>query len=154
MVSRILDEPVDVPKYRGVSEPRVTLDWGRDLASAGLASAGLAANGLPAEELRAVALRVCGDVVEANKLVHAIVPKSSLNRRGKLTLTQGEQTQRLARLFDMARLAFQDTGDAREFMRRAHPELGGRRPIDAAMTEMGGRAVEHVLDCLLYGLPA
>ncbi len=154
MVSRFLDEPLKMPHYEGVSEPRVTLDWVRDLAADGLDADGLPADGLPAGELRAVALRVCGDVVEANKLVHAIVPKSSLNRRGKLTLTQGEQTQRLGRLFDMARLAFQDTGDAREFMRRPHPELGGRRPIDAAMTEMGGRAVEHVLDCLLYGLPA
>ena len=144
MDTRLLDEMADMPHYRGVSEPRVTIGLEREMT----------ADAVPAEELRAVALRVCGDSAEATRLVHAIVPKSSLNRRGTLTLAQGEQTLRLGRLFDMARLAFMDEADAREFMRRPHPELAGRRPIDAAMTEMGGRAVEHVLDCLIYGLPA
>ena len=110
-------------------------------------------HGLSGDRLRTVATTICGDAVEATKLIHAIVPKSSLSRRGKLNLTQSEQTDRLSRLFSQAQDAFQDLEDAREFMRRPHPELGNRRPIDAAMTELGGRAVERILDSILYGLP-
>ena len=134
----------DPPKTWGVSEAPLLPNW---LKPDPLA------DGLPAEVLRKVALKICGDATEANRLVHAIVPKSSLNRRGKLTLTQSEQTERLMRLFAQAEEAFQDQEDARRFMRTSHPELGHRRPIDAAMTELGGRAVERILDSLLYGLP-
>lgn len=144
MDSRYFDEPDRPHRNRGVSESVTEINWLNNHR---------VADGIPAEELREVALRICGDTVEANKLAHAIVPKSSLNRRGKLTLTQGEQTERMSRLFNLACAAFQDQEDAREFMRRPHPELGGRRPLDAAMTEMGGRAVERILDSLLYGLP-
>ncbi len=144
MIAGLFDDIDRPPLYRGVSEPRVTISREPELT----------ADAVPVEELRAVTLRICGDNAEATRVAHAIVPKSSLNRRGTLTLAQGEQTLRLGRLFDMAMLAFLDEGDAREFMRRPHPELKGRRPIDAAMTEMGGRAVEQVLDCMIYGLPA
>jgi uncharacterized protein (DUF2384 family) len=48
---------------------------------------------------------------------------------------------------------FGSTEDARTFMHRPHPELNGRRPVDAALTELGGRAVERVLDALAFGLP-
>jgi uncharacterized protein (DUF2384 family) len=38
-------------------------------------------------------------------------------------------------------------------MRRPHPELEGRRPVDAALSELGGRVVEGILDALQFGLP-
>jgi putative toxin-antitoxin system antitoxin component (TIGR02293 family) len=82
-----------------------------------------------------------------------VVPKSSLSRRGTLTPAQGEQTERLARLFAYAQRVFGDADDARAFMHNPHPELQGRRPVDAALSELGGRAVEKVLDALAYGLP-
>ena len=138
-----LDEPRDW-RPRGVAEVGIRPDYGIHAQ---------VEEGVQVEDLRAVATDIWGDAAEANKLIHAIVPKTSLNRRGKLTQAQGEQTERLGRLFGMARMAFQDQEDARDFMRRPHPELGGRRPVDAALTEMGGRAVERVLDSLLYGLP-
>ena len=138
-----LDEPRDW-RPRGVAEVAIRTDYGIHAQ---------VTEGVQVEDLRAVATDIWGDAAEANKLIHAIVPKTSLNRRGKLTQAQGEQTERLGRLFGMARMAFQDQEDARDFMRRPHPELGGRRPVDAALTEMGGRAVERVLDSLLYGLP-
>jgi putative toxin-antitoxin system antitoxin component (TIGR02293 family) len=110
-------------------------------------------NGLPSDALQRVAQAIWPDPVEANKLVHKVVPKSSLSRRGTLTPAQGEQTERLARLFSYAARVFGGTDDARAFMHRPHPELDGRRPVDAALTELGGRAVERVLDALAYGLP-
>jgi putative toxin-antitoxin system antitoxin component (TIGR02293 family) len=110
-------------------------------------------SGLPRDALQRVAQAISPDPVEANRLVHKVVPKSSLNRRGTLTPAQGEQTERLARLFSYASRVFGSTRDARTFMQRPHPELDGRRPVDAALTELGGRAVENVLDALAYGLP-
>lgn len=109
--------------------------------------------GLSREVLLDVAHEIWIDPVEANRLVHAIVPKSSLSRRGTLTPAQGEQTERLHRLFRYACRVFGDDGDARKFMQRPHPELEGRRPVDAALSELGGRMVESVLDALYYGLP-
>lgn len=109
--------------------------------------------GLSTEALRHVARVIFPDPAEANRLIHAIVPKSSLNRRGTLTQAQGEQTERLARLFTYAQHVFGDIEDARAFMRRPHPELGDRRPVDACLTELGGRAVESILDSIAFGLP-
>lgn len=109
--------------------------------------------GLSREVLLDVAHEIWMNPVEANKLVHKIVPKSSLNRRGTLTPSQGEQTERLHRLFQYACRVLGDNKDARTFMQRPHPELEGRRPVDAALSELGGRAVEGVLDALYYGLP-
>lgn len=111
------------------------------------------AQGLPREALQRVARAISPDPAAATKLIHAVVPKSSLSRRGTLTPAQGEQTERLARLFAYARRVFGDADDARAFMHRPHPELQGRRPVDAALGELGGRAVERVLDALAYGLP-
>lgn len=109
--------------------------------------------GLSPDALRDVALEIWNDPAEANKLVHAIVPKSSLSRRGTLTPAQGEQTERLRRLFRYACRVLGDDADARAFMQRPHPELEGRRPVDAALSELGGRMVESVLDALYFGLP-
>jgi putative toxin-antitoxin system antitoxin component (TIGR02293 family) len=111
------------------------------------------AKGLPRDSLLDVAHAIWIDPVEANKLVHAVVPKSSLSRRGTLTPAQGEQTERLGRLFRYACRVFGDDDDARAFLQRPHPELQGRRPVDAALTELGGRMVESVLDAMFFGLP-
>lgn len=111
------------------------------------------ARGLPRDALQRVARAISSDPAAATKLVHAVVPKTSLSRRGTLTPAQGEQTERLARVFSYAQRVLGDVEDARAFMHRPHPELQGRRPVDAALTELGGRAVEHVLDALAYGLP-
>ena len=111
------------------------------------------AQGLPRDALQRVARAISPDLAAANKLVHAVVPKSSLSRRGTLTPAQGEQTEWLARLFAYAQRVFGDADDARAFMHNPHPELQGRRPVDAALSELGGRAVEKVLDALAYGLP-
>ncbi len=138
------DDPPGSASIPGMAEPRVAFfEW----------EEARVAEGLPADALRRIAQQVLGDPIEATKLVHAIVPKTSLNRRDRLTQAQSEQTERLGRLFHLACRAFGDQDDARLFMRRAHPELGNRRPIDAILTELGGRAVERILDGLVYGLP-
>lgn len=149
MERRSPDYSFDQPEYGsllGFAETQAPL-----LAPASFEAAIL--KGLPNDALRNVAHAIFPDPVEANRLIHAIVPKSSLSRRGTLTQAQGEQTERLARLFTYARTIFADIDDARTFMRQPHPELGGRRPVDACLTELGGRAVESVLDSIAFGLP-
>jgi putative toxin-antitoxin system antitoxin component (TIGR02293 family) len=111
------------------------------------------ARGLPRDALQRVARAISPDPAAATRLVHTVVPKTSLTRRGNLTPAQGEQTERLARLFTYAQHVLGDVEDARAFMQRPHPELDGRRPVEAALTELGGRAVERILDALAYGLP-
>jgi len=39
------------------------------------------------------------------------------------------------------------------FLHRPYPELGGRRQLDAALTELGGRSVERVLYSIEHELP-
>jgi putative toxin-antitoxin system antitoxin component (TIGR02293 family) len=126
-----------------LAEARIPL-WGLEQAIG---------QGLARQTLQDVALQIWDNPADANKLVHAIVPKSSLNRRGTLTPAQGEQTERLSRLFRYACRVFGDIEDARAFMQRKHPELNGRAPVDAALSELGGRMVESVLDSLYFGLP-
>lgn len=133
----------ETPRLLGFGESQSTF-WAMEQAIA---------EGLPRDALQRVASAIFPDPVEANRLVHSVVPKSSLSRRGTLTPAQGEQAERLARLFAYAKRVFGDVEDAREFMRRPHPELQGRRPVEAALSELGGRAVEHVLDGLAFGLP-
>ncbi len=145
MERKIPDWELEVPEYTGL--------LGLSEAQAAWPIEEAIARGLPRDALQRVARAISPDPAAANKLIHAVVPKSSLSRRGTLTPAQGEQTERLARLFAYARLVFGDADDARAFMHNPHPELQGRRPVDAALTELGGRAVERVLDALAYGLP-
>ncbi|MYF71621.1 MAG: DUF2384 domain-containing protein, partial [Proteobacteria bacterium] len=43
---------------------------------------------------------------------------------------------------------------ALHFLAGAHPELGDRAPFEVALTEIGGREVEEVIERGLHGLPA
>ena len=65
-----------------------------------------------------------------------------------------ETTERLARLYALAATAFADCGATARFMLTPHPELDDRAPFDVALTEVGGRAVEEVIERGLHGLPA
>jgi uncharacterized protein (DUF2384 family) len=38
-------------------------------------------------------------------------------------------------------------------MLASHPELQGKTPFDAALTEVGGRRVEEIIERALHGLP-
>jgi uncharacterized protein (DUF2384 family) len=53
-----------------------------------------------------------------------------------------------------AEFVWGDRSDARRFMTTPHPALRGRTPLDAALTELGARHVEEILDKIFHGLPA
>ena len=116
----------------------------------------LVERGLPRRALRHLALEIVGDPERAAALEHRIVPRTTLARRGEdglLTPEESEKTERLARLYVQAARALGDPADAREFLARPHPELEGRTPLEAGLTDLGARRVEAVLNGIEHGLP-
>jgi putative toxin-antitoxin system antitoxin component (TIGR02293 family) len=111
-------------------------------------------DGLPKEVLRIVARRIYSVALDVNKLIYRIVPEATYKRRrSKLRMHESERTERLARIIAAAEEVWENREDAREWLVKPHPELGGRAPITCAMTELGARQVEELLDRLEYGLP-
>jgi len=109
--------------------------------------------GLPRQALRHVAERLAGgDKAQIAKQEWGVVPKTTLERREtQLSPEESERTERAARLFVQARRALGTEAEARDFMTTPHPELDGRKPIEAR-TDLGIRRVEQILAALEYGL--
>ena len=90
----------------------------------------------------------------AIQLRNKIVPRATYNRVDRFNLQVSETTERMARLYAMALSVFKDPEDAIRFLANKHPELDNRAPFEAALTEIGGREVEEVIERGLHGLPA
>lgn len=111
--------------------------------------------GLPKSSLRSVAQRVFSDPAEQRELMHRIVPEATYKRRReRLSAAESARTERLARVVAMAEDVWQDREQARRFLTTPHPEIGGKSPLDAALTELGARQAEEVMARIVYGLPA
>ena len=111
--------------------------------------------GLPKATLRHVATRVFSDAGEQRAIMHRIVPEATYKRRReRLSPAESERTERLARVVAMAEEVWDDREQARRFLTTPHPEIGGKTPLDAALTELGARQAEEVMARILYGLPA
>ncbi len=102
--------------------------------------------------ITAVAASRYGDV--AVKLRNMMVPRATYNRVDRFNLQVSETTERIARLYAMALESFDDAEAATQFMACSHPELDERSPFETALTEIGGRQVEEVIERGLHGLPA
>jgi putative toxin-antitoxin system antitoxin component (TIGR02293 family) len=113
-------------------------------------------HGLPTSALRVLARRLCGDDARAQRaLMLRVVPEATLRRRRRqLAPRESERTERLARVLALAEDVLGSLDDARAFLHAAHGRLGGRRPLDAALTELGARQVEEILRSIEHGLPA
>ena len=110
--------------------------------------------GLPKAALRIAVRRVFAVPREANRYLYRIVAEATYKRRnGKLRVTESERTERLARVIAAAEAVWDDQKDAREWLTAPHPELGQRSPIECALSELGARQVESLVDRLQYGLP-
>ncbi len=110
--------------------------------------------GLPKAALRITVRRIFAAAREANRCLYRIVPEATYKRRsGKLRVVESERTERLARVIAAAEAVWDDQNDAREWLTKPHPELGDRVPIECALTELGARQVESLVDRLQYGLP-
>ena len=111
-------------------------------------------SGLPKRALRAAAERVATLPAEARRVMYQIVPEATYKRRSRLSRLESERTERLARVIAAAEHVWDNREDAREWLTRPHAELGNRTPLDSAMTELGARRVEELLDRLYFGIPA
>jgi len=87
-------------------------------------------------------------------LRNKIVPRATYQRVDRFNLQVSETTERMARLYALALSVFGNPANAARFMSSQHPELGDRAPFDAALTEIGGREVEEIIERGLHGLPA
>ncbi|MBV9316706.1 MAG: DUF2384 domain-containing protein [Gammaproteobacteria bacterium] len=108
--------------------------------------------GLPRSALDHV-LEVAAPEPERAKLRNAVVPRASYQRNRRLSPIHSATTERLARITALAVWIWGDAHKAQEFLWRPHPELGGRRPIQAALSELGAREVEEVIERGVHGLP-
>ncbi|OWY63769.1 hypothetical protein B7486_51165 [cyanobacterium TDX16] len=86
---------------------------------------------------------------------YQIVPRATFARRLKkgerLSPTESEKLQRIARVYAMAIDVWGNEEDAREFMAKCHPMLDDRTPFEASLSEIGAREVESILGRLLFG---
>ncbi len=111
--------------------------------------------GLPKAALRQTAGRIFESPAERRRLMNRIVPEATFKRRReRLNAAESERTERMARIMAGAEFVWGDRADARRFMTTPHPALRGRSPLDAALTELGARQVEEILDKIFHGLPA
>lgn len=159
--------PEGAPRRRAVAEGdgwaiRLTRPDGRREGDAGAAVSPpspvlierAVETGLPRQALRHVAEWLAGgDASKVARFEWGVVPKTTLDRRTtRLSPEESERTERVARLAVHARRALGTEAEARAFLTTPHPRLDGRTPLDAAMTDLGTRRVEAVLNALEYGL--
>ena len=108
--------------------------------------------GLPKRSLQLVARRVVEPGTPANRFVYRVVPAATFKRRTRLSTRESERTERLARIVALAESLWEDRSDARAFLNRPHPLLGGDAPLNVAQTELGARRVERLLYDVEHGL--
>ncbi|MBP7062620.1 antitoxin Xre/MbcA/ParS toxin-binding domain-containing protein [Ferrovibrio sp.] len=85
-----------------------------------------------------------------------ILPATTWKRRlkaGRLSPDESDKAVRIAHVLAVARHVL---GPAMvpDFLSAALPELGGSKPADAILSEIGAREVEAILWRIFYGLPA
>lgn len=113
------------------------------------------AEGLPKEALKTGVERLGRNAAERRELLYRVVPEATFKRRrGRLSAAESEKTERLARVYATARHVWNSDGDALAFLHTPHAMLGGKPPLDVAMTELGARRVEALLWRLFYGIAA
>ena len=110
--------------------------------------------GLPKATLRIVVQHVFADASNQRAMMHRIVPEATCKRRrDRLSPAESERTERFARVVAIAENVWHDREQARRFLTTPHPEIGGKTPVEAALTELGARQAEEVMARIVYGLP-
>ena len=113
------------------------------------------AAGLPKAALGAVARHVYGSSPDAAALMQRVVPAAPIKPPGgEINPQEGERVARQARVIATAEHLWDNADDARTFLSTGHPMLGGKRPIEVALTELGARRVENLLWSLFHGVAA
>jgi putative toxin-antitoxin system antitoxin component (TIGR02293 family) len=93
--------------------------------------------------------------VLAKEEVQRVIPPRTLARRKArgepLTVDESDRIARLVRVVAQAARVFEDPELRSAWLRTGNPALGGERPIDLAVTDMGARRVETVLNRIAWG---
>ena len=115
----------------------------------------LVAKGIPRSAFDALIERLAAGADEVTRvsLRYRIVPRATYQRSRRLNQQHSETVERLARIYAMARALWRDDRAAQRFLLSPHPELRGKTPLDAALTEIGGRQVEEIIERGMHGLP-
>lgn len=108
--------------------------------------------GLPRSALEHLMTAVAPEGERA-KLRNRVVPRASFQRRKTLSAAHSATTERLARITALVQSVWEDDARAQRFLWTPHPELEDRKPIEVALTELGAREVEEVIQRGLHGLP-
>lgn len=109
--------------------------------------------GVPRESLDHVLDAVFGQDRSAVEFRNRVIPRATYQRNEILGAPFSDRVERLARVFAMAKSIWGDEERARRFLRAPHPELEGIAPIEVALTELGARRVEAVMERGMHGLP-
>jgi putative toxin-antitoxin system antitoxin component (TIGR02293 family) len=67
------------------------------------------------------------------------------SRREKLTVEESDRVLRVARLLSQAETLYGSRERTLAWVRRPHPRLGGRTPLEMLKTDTGSRLVEELL---------
>ena len=96
-----------------------------------------------------------GEGVLTSEEVHKVVPPRTLarrkSRRERLSVQESDGIARLVRVAAQAARVFDDPELRSAWLRSNNPALGGARPIDLAVTDIGARRVETVLTRIAWG---
>ena len=112
------------------------------------------ARGLPKDALRHTVRRVFPLPKEANEILYRVIaPATYKRRRGRLKAEESERTERLARVIASAEFVWGNSEKAHRWLVKPHPELRQVPPIERALSVLGAREVEELLDGIFYGLP-
>lgn len=113
------------------------------------------AQGIPRDAFDALIDQIAprSDEVTRVSLRYRIVPRATYQRARRLNQQHSETVERLARILAIARALWGDDEAVRGFLLAPHPELNGKTPLDAALTEIGGRQVEEIIERGMHGLP-
>lgn len=67
------------------------------------------------------------------------------SRREKLTVDESDRVLRIARLLSQAEMVYESRERALAWLRRPHPRLRNRAPLEMSKTDTGSRIVEELL---------
>ena len=100
---------------------------------------------LPASAInRLISLGITRSEIDA-----LVIPLRTLqhrrSRREKLTVDESDRALRIARLLSQAEAVYESRQRALAWLRRPHPRLRNRAPLEMSKTETGNRLVEELL---------
>jgi putative toxin-antitoxin system antitoxin component (TIGR02293 family) len=87
--------------------------------------------------------------ISRSEINDIVIPLRTLqhrrSRREKLTVGESDRIMRIARLLSQAESVYGSRERALNWLRRPHPRLNNRSPLEMSKTETGSRIVEELL---------